>query len=205
MRGFVISSGSTVQSELVYRAARRSYERARWKLSFVHAAAISLGIALVSAIALGRSALVWVPLTVAAWTIIEWRGGPLLHGGRYGIFAGVITLLLPMSILRPCCIPGAVVAAGASCCTMPGACGAAGAAVGLAFACLVPLGRGRKTYFETALGMTLAWSSMAPMRCTGLFVGEALGLVGGLLAGIVAASTARALWSHSLRASSRTD
>lgn len=168
----------------------------------MHATAISLGIALVSAIAIGRSPLAWVLVTLAAWTLIEWRGGALLRGGRYGIFAGVITLLLPMSILRPCCTPEVMAAAaGASCCTMPGACGAAGAVVGLAFACLMPLGRGRKAYFETVLGMTLAWASMAPMRCTGLFVGEALGLVGGLLAGIVGAATARAVWSLRRRGS----
>jgi hypothetical protein len=48
--------------------------------------------------------------------------------------------------------------------------------------------------------MTLGGASIAILRCSTLFFGESVGLVGGLLAGIVALSLARGVLS---RASAR--
>jgi hypothetical protein len=73
---------------------------------------------------------------------------------------------------------------------MPGACAGAGVAIGLVLACLLPAsGRLR----ETVLGMALGILAVAPMKCASLLLGEAVGLVGGLLAGAALASAVRAL------------
>jgi hypothetical protein len=72
---------------------------------------------------------------------------------------------------------------------MPGACLGAGALVGVVLAVAVPFGK--TTWWRTALGMVLGMSSVAVLKCTTLFAGEAFGLVGGLMAGIVAVAAAR--------------
>jgi hypothetical protein len=74
---------------------------------------------------------------------------------------------------------------------MPQACTAVGALLGLSLALLVP--RAPRTHRVTvAMGMALGVGSVAVLRCGALFFGEAAGLLGGLMAGIVAASLARA-------------
>jgi hypothetical protein len=45
---------------------------------------------------------------------------------------------------------------------------------------------------EAALGLILGVTSVSLVRCSMLFVGEAAGLLGGMVAGIVASSLARA-------------
>jgi hypothetical protein len=94
---------------------------------------------------------------------------------------------LPMSILRPCCDMQAM--PGAECCTMPGACLLAGAGVGAALAAVVPFGRA--AWWQTALGMAAGLTSIAVLKCATLFSGEAIGLVGGLMGGLLLASAAR--------------
>jgi hypothetical protein len=71
---------------------------------------------------------------------------------------------------------------------MLGACAGAGVIVGLVLACFLPA-RGRR--LDTVLGMVLGIAAVAPLKCSTLLVGEALGLVGGLLGGVVAGSAAR--------------
>ena len=70
-------------------------------------------------------------------------------------------------------------------CTMPEACVAAGALLGLSVAALVPRSP-REHRVKVAWGMALGVGSVAALRCVPLFLGDAVGLLGGLLAGVVA-------------------
>ncbi len=173
-----------------YRAARRAYELGRLRTSLWWAAAISTPIAAAGWLVSGRSSLVWLPVTLLVWIVACWRGGALLRGAFHGLLGGVVTFALPMSILRPCCTPEAMMS-GADCCTMPGACLAAGGVVGVILAAFVPLGRG--SWWRTATGMVLGVASVAIFKCATLFAGEAIGLVGGIAAGLLAACAARSL------------
>jgi hypothetical protein len=76
----------------------------------------------------------------------------------------------------------------ASCCSMPGACAMAGVAVGLVLAALLPRGERRR---ETVVGMLLGVVAVAPMKCASLLVGEAMGLVFGLVGGVLVTSFVR--------------
>ena len=143
-----------VEKGIEYRAARRAYEYGRLRTSAWWAAAISTPIAVAGWLVSGWSSLVWLPVTLLVWIVAYWRGGTLLRGAFYGLFGGVVTFALPMSILRPCCAPGAMVN-GADCCTMPGACLAAGGVVGVVLAAFVPFGR--DSWWRTATGMVSAW------------------------------------------------
>ena len=171
---------------------RRAYELGRLRVSAVRAALVTAPIALVAGIVTGAPALVWIPVTFAAWMLAQWRGGPLLRGTFFGLVAGIVTYALPLSILRPCCSPERMAALppGAACCTMPGACLGAGALVGFVLAAFVPLGPAR---VRTAAGMALGVASVAILRCSTLFIGEAFGLLGGVVAGVAAAALAQAM------------
>jgi hypothetical protein len=181
--------------ESAHAAALRSYEVGRFWVALRHAAIVSGSLAVAAGFAFGKAALLWIPVTLVAVTFAEWRGAALMKGARRGVLAGVGTLLLPLSILRPCCRVDAMaraVAMGQDCCTEPSACWAAGAIAGLVMAVLVPRARNGKL-FETALGMVLGVSSVAVVRCSILFAGEALGLLGGMAATLVATSLARSV------------
>ncbi len=170
-----------------YTRALRAYELGRLRSSAWRAVLVALPIALVGLATSGRSSLALVPLTIAVWVFAHWRGDALLRGAFYGLVGGVVTSLLPMSILRPCCVAGA--AQGPDCCTMPGACWAAGAVVGVLLAAVVPFGK--SSWWRTAIGIALGMTSVAILKCATLFAGEALGLVGGLMAGVAASMAAR--------------
>ena len=105
---------------------------------------------------------------------------------------GMASLFLPLSVLRPCCSPEAM-AAGGDCCTtaMPSTCAGVGALLGLSLVLLLPRAP-RSRRVEAALGMALGTGALAALRCGPLLLGEAAGLLGGLMAGVVAASAARA-------------
>lgn len=171
---------------------RRAYELGRLRVSALRAALVTAPIAVVALLVTGAPALVWLPVTFAAWLLAQWRGGPVLRGTFFGLLAGIVTYALPLSILRPCCSPErmAALAPGADCCTMPFACLGAGAMVGFVLAAFVPLGAAR---VRTASGMALGIASVAILRCSTLFLGEAIGLLGGLLAGVAAAALAQAM------------
>lgn len=171
-------------------ASLRAYERGRLRAALVHAVTFALLCAAASLAFVGARSLLWLPLTFAAWGALEWRGGLFRRGGRVGALAGAVTVLLPLSVLRRCCKPGALEMMGGDCCSMPGACAGAGALVGLVLAMFLPAEKKRG---ETVLGMALGIAAVAPLKCGALLVGEGLGLVGGLLAGMLAASAARAL------------
>jgi hypothetical protein len=171
---------------------RRAYELGRLRVSAMRAALVTAPIALVAGIVTGAPALVWIPVTFAVWMLAQWRGGPILRGTFFGLLAGIVTYALPLSILRPCCSPErmAQLAPGADCCTMPGACLGAGALIGFVLAAFVPLGPAR---VRTAVGMALGIASVAILRCSTLFVGEAFGLLGGLVAGVAGAALAQSV------------
>lgn len=171
--------------------ARRAYEFGRLRLSAWRALLISVAIALLGVATTGLSSLEAVPVTFAIWGLVYWRGDVLLRGALYGLAGGIVTSLLPLSILRPCCVAG--MPPGADCCTMPGACLAAGAVVGIALAGMVPFAK--KSWWRTALGVTLGMTSVAVLKCATLFAGEALGLIGGLVVGVAAVSAARSVLS----------
>jgi hypothetical protein len=173
-----------------YRATRRQYELGRFATAARHAATAVILVAVVAGLMFGKSALVWLPVTLLVITFTEWRGVFLMKGARRGFVVGIVSMLLPLSILRPCCGLDAK-AMGMSCCVMPSACWATGAVVGLAMALLLPKApEGRRV--QAAAGMTLGVTSVAVLRCSMLFVGEAVGLLGGLTAGVIATCLARA-------------
>jgi hypothetical protein len=180
-----------MHADLIVEGARmrRAYELGRLGSSLRRALWIVGPVAVVAGLVSGRPALVWLPVTLAAWTLAHWRGGAVLRGAFFGLVGGAVTYALPMTVLRPCCSPTAM-AAGADCCTMPGACAGAGALVGFALAAFVPAGAAR---WRTAAGMTLGVASVAILRCSTLFLGEAAGLGGGLLGGVLAATAASVL------------
>lgn len=176
-----------------YARVRRAYEWGRVRTSVRRAFVVTAPVAFVASVVTGRAALVWLPITLAAWVLVHWRGGPVLRGALFGLVGGAVTYLLPLSLLRPCCSPeamAAAAAAGRDCCTMPGACLGAGALVGIALAAFVPSGSAR---WRTAGGMALGVASVAVLRCSTLFAGEALGLVGGVLGGVLVATLGRFL------------
>ena len=186
---------SQVDHELMKRA-RTSYEMGRLKVGGLRAALLTLCVNSIAMLVVDARAWVWAPLTFALWTALWWRGGALLSSAHYGLAAGAITFLLPLSVLRPCCRPGM----DGPVCTMPEMCVLAGAVVGLPLAFL-GLRRARGRLLEATLGMGLGVMSLAAVKCHALFIGEALGLLGGIALGIAAASAVAAL-APQLRAGS---
>ncbi|MBX3227818.1 MAG: hypothetical protein KIT84_15785 [Labilithrix sp.] len=176
---------------------RRAYEWGRLRASLPRALVTAAPVAVLAIVIGGAPALVWLPLTVTAWLFAHWRGDPLLRGAYLGFVAGIVTLALPLTILRPCCSPESM-AAGMDCCTNPSACWTAGGLLGLALAPFLPNDARR---WSTAAGMVIGVASVAVLRCTALFAAEALGLLGGIVAGVLAATLARG--SLALRSSSR--
>jgi hypothetical protein len=170
-----------------YSSARRAYELGRLRFSAWRALLVASVVAVLGLATTGRDALLVLPITLLAWVFVFWRGRDLLRGAFYGLLGGMVTALLPLSILRPCCVAG--VPPGKDCCTMPGACLAAGALVGMALAMLVPYGKG--SWWRTACGVVLGMTSVAILKCATLFAGETVGLVGGLVAGLLASTAAR--------------
>jgi hypothetical protein len=183
----------STEADANYQAARRAYELGRLRSGAWQAALITTVVAAFGVLTSGSAALMVLPITAAAWLLAFWRGDAFLRGAVHGLMGGLLTSLLPMSVLRPCCAAGAakVVVSGATCCTMPGACLGAGAVVGLVLATVVPFGKA--AWWKTATGVSLGVASVAILKCTTLFAGEAFGLVGGLLAGVAAATAAKAV------------
>ncbi|MFT3927205.1 MAG: hypothetical protein QM778_31960 [Myxococcales bacterium] len=179
-----------IDPELLVRA-RRAYERGRLLSGLVRAAGLSAIAGLVARLGLELDVLPWLPLSFLLWLSVYYKGGALLDGARYGLLAGVLTWLLPLSILRPCCRHG--MGAGLETpCTMPSMCVLAGAVLGLGLVATMPRMRAGKRAL-TSLGMVLGVLSLAALKCSALFAGEALGLLGGLSAGILGLAAFEAL------------
>ena len=177
--------------DAAYRASRRQYEWGRLRTAILHAGVVVILVALAAETLFGRWALPWLPLTFAALTFAEWRGSEVMKGARRGLLAGFGSMLLPLSLLRPCCGTDAK-AAGASCCIMPSACWVTGAFVGLAMMLLLLPNAPKERRIQSVAGLILGVASVAVTRCSMLYVGEAIGLFGGLIAGVVATGFARA-------------
>jgi hypothetical protein len=176
--------------DIAYRMSRRAYERGRLLRALRHAIAATMLIAAFAWALVGKEGLWWLPMTFLSTLFTEWRGVFLMAGARRGLVAGLAAMLLPLSVLRPCCGVDAK-AMGIDCCVMPSACWAAGAAVGLFMATLLPRApEGQR--LEATLGMLTGVLSVAILRCSPLFLGEAVGLLAGVSAGVVAAAFARA-------------
>ncbi len=180
-----------MESEATYQAVRRSYELGRLRKALVHALVVAGAVGALSSCIVGPRSLVWLPLTLVTVLFTEWRGMFTMFGARRGLVAGAAAMLLPLSLLRPCCI-GKADMDPATCCTMPSACWGAGMLVGLVMALVMPRApEGQRS--QAAFGMIAGLTSVAVLRCSMLFVGEALGLLGGMAAGVIATSLAR-LW-----------
>ena len=174
--------------------ARRAYEWGLARDGFVRAL-IVLGL---SALAARIADVALRPLTLAlvvlAWTFLGWRRGWWLRGAQVGLLGGLATLLLPMSLLRPCCPPGMMVCE--NCCARPGSCALAGVLLGVVMVALLPRRGDSGRRARAGIGMLLGVVSIGSVRCSGLFAGEALGMFAGLLGGTVAISAGAWLWAR---------
>lgn len=172
---------------LAYQRVRRAYELGRARTSFVRASVVVAPITLLASLFGGHLGLAWLPVTLATWLVVHWRGGPLLRGAYVGLAGGLVTLALPMTLLRPCCSPEAM-ATDMECCTQPSACITVGGLLGIVLAAFVPNTTAR---WRTAVGVAMGVASVAILRCSTLFAAEAVGLVGGLLGAILVATIGR--------------
>lgn len=174
--------------------ARRAYEWGLARDGLLRALFV-LGLAMLAA---RVSSTALQPLTLAllvfAWTFLGWRRGWWLRGARIGLLGGLVTLLLPMSLLRPCCPPG--MAACENCCASPGTCSFVGLALGVAMAALLPRRGDLGHRARAGIGMLLGVVSVGSVRCSGLFAGEALGMLAGLVGGAVTLGASAWLWSR---------
>jgi hypothetical protein len=127
---------------------------------------------------------------------VSWYGTSLLRGGRVGVVAGLVTNVLPRRLLHPCCTTDEMARGAAACCrSMYGTCGLVGLAIGVTLAMLLPRGPNVDRW-RTAAGMAIAAVSLASLRCSGLILGETVGLVGGLVVGILASAGVASFLDH---------
>jgi hypothetical protein len=181
--------------ESLQHAARLAYERGRLTWAMKQALAIAAIAGVIGFLVAGRAALPWLPLPFVAWTFAAHRGGAFQAGALRGLVAGVVTLLVPLAWLRPCCAAGA---AGESCCAAPGMCTVAGMLLGASFALLLPRAAGARRV-EAAAGLMLGAASVGMLRCQALLIGEGLGLLAGLSVGLLALGATRALLERAPR------
>lgn len=160
---------------------RLAYELGRMRGALLRGALLALAVAAAGRWLIDGGSWVWAPFAFALWAALWWRGGPALIGARYGLAAGALTYLLPLSLLRPCCRTGLVDMSAT--CTMPEMCVLAGAVVGVPLSALV-MRRCTARPVEAAVGMILGVLCVAAVKCSALFLGEALGLLGGVALGI---------------------
>ncbi|HEX6241489.1 MAG TPA: hypothetical protein VFZ61_11365 [Polyangiales bacterium] len=174
--------------------ARRAYELGRARGALLRAALLATATAVVGTSLVDPNAWMFAPVTLVLWFVAWWRGGVLLQAAQSGLAAGAVTFMLPLSLLRPCCIPGA--GGVAPVCTMPEMCVLVGAGVGLPLALLV-LRNDQGRRLEAAVGLSMGALALASVKCSTLFAGEALGLLAGLGAGFAAAAAVGALRAKS--------
>jgi hypothetical protein len=172
--------------------ARRSYEGAMLRLALVRAALVTGLVALLAALGLTSvPSPAWLAPIFVVWAFVGWRGALLWRGALGALAAGLGALVLPVSVLRPCC---ATMTQGASC-SMPQVCVAAGVALGLVVAATLPRLRTGSEWARAAAGAMVAVVSLVACRCADMLLGESLGLLGGLLASAAALALARAWWA----------
>lgn len=183
---------SAASVSVVASRARSAYELGMLRLGVTRGAVVAcvIGILSVAGIACLPS-LVWLLPIFLVWTFVGWRGALVWRGALSGLGAGLAALVLPLSLLRPCCAS----MMSATDCSMPQACVGAGAVLGLVVVLTLPRLRTAPEWARASGGALLAVASLVATRCVSLFVGEAVGLAGGLLASAVAVSMARAWWA----------
>jgi hypothetical protein len=179
-----------METDALRRRARFAYERGRLYVAAMRASGVVLAVALLAAWRTTPASFVWLPVTFALWCLAAQRGGDVLRGARRGLLVGLASFALPWSLLRPCCPPG-----GGDGCENPWQCLGAGAVLG-ALLLLMPLPR-RAARFEALLGVALGAIAGAIVQCGALFVGEALGLLTGILLAATASVLARGLFDRS--------
>jgi hypothetical protein len=175
--------------------ARRALELGRLRTAVIGAAIVTIGLALLANVVPTGLDARFLGLPFAVWTFVAWRGGAFARGGMLGLVAGAAGWLVPMSVLRPCCAGMTAAAmAGGDCCTRPECCLEAGALLGVVVGVLAPIdgSRGKRAFAERAAGTLLVAGATLGVRCTGLFLGESLGLIGGLAIGAVIVGGVRA-------------
>ena len=178
----MIGEPADVESRLMARA-RSAYELGRFRGALLQAVLLAVLTAMLGSWLVDARAWAWAPFTLVLWCAIHWLGGALLTGARYGLLAGGLTSLLPLSLLRPCCrLGGADMAAT---CTMPEMCVIAGALIAMPITSLA-MRRCDARRHEAVLGVGLGVLALVAVKCSALFAGEALGLLGGMALGIVA-------------------
>jgi hypothetical protein len=164
--------------------ARRAYEWSLARDGLARAAVVLVLAALAARVAGVALQPATLAIVLLAWTFLGWRRGWWLRGARIGLLGGLAALLLPMSLLRPCCPPGMMTCA--ACCAAPGACALVGVGVGALLSALLPRGGDGGQRARAGVGMLLGVVSVGSVRCSGLFVGEALGMLAGLVVGTLA-------------------
>lgn len=172
--------------------ARRAYEGGMLRLGLMRGAVVTGLVALLSVAGIAKlPSMAWLAGVLVVWTLMGWRGALVWRGALGGVVAGLAALVLPLSVLRPCC----ATMVSATSCSMPQVCVGAGALLGLLVALTLPRLRTPSEWTRASTGALVAAMSLVASRCMSLFVGEAAGLAGGLLAAAVAVSAARAWWS----------
>jgi hypothetical protein len=171
--------------------ARRAYELGMLRLGVTRGAAVACLVGVLSAAGLASlPSVAWLVPIFVVWSFVGWRGALAWRGALSGLGAGLAALVLPVSLLRPCCASMMT----ATDCSMPQVCVGAGAILGLVVVLTLPRLRKASEWARASGGALVAVASLVATRCVSLFVGEALGLAGGLLASAVAVSLARAWW-----------
>lgn len=177
--------------------ARRAMELGRARMALASALLVTAALALVAQATPSGEDLRLLGLPFLAWAFVSFRGGALARGGLAGLLGALAGWIVPMSVLRPCCSIGAMSAmqAGADCCTRPECCLETGALLGVLVAVVVSLvpARGKRGMVTQMLGAILVGASTLGVRCSSLFLGESVGLVGGLALGALVAGSARML------------
>jgi hypothetical protein len=169
--------------------ARRAYELGMLRLGITRGAIVAclVGILSVAGVASLQS-IAWLLPIFVVWSVLGWRGALVWRGALSGLGAGLVALAMPLALLRPCCASMIT----ATDCSMPQVCVGAGAILGLAVVLTLPRLHTTAEWARASGGALVAVASIVATRCMTLFVGEVLGLGGGLLASAVAVSMARA-------------
>jgi hypothetical protein len=186
-----MTTASTLE-RVIQARARRVYERAMLRLGVTRASIVTIAVAALVALDVARlpSAL-WLLAIFALWLFMGWRGALLWRGALGGLVAGLGALALPMTILRPCC----AAMTSATSCTRPELSIVAGVALGVVVTLTLPRLRSPAEWARCCAGALLAVASLVACRCTTLFLGESIGLLGGLLASAGAFAAVRAWWA----------
>jgi hypothetical protein len=187
----VSAEAKSVALDRVPSRARRAYELGMLRLGITRGAVVACLVGILSAAGIVSLESSWWLLPIfLVWSFLGWRGALVWRGALSGLGAGLVALALPLSLLRPCCASMMT----ATDCSMPQVCVGAGAILGLAVVLTLPRLSTTAEWARASGGALAAVASIVATRCVSLFVGEALGLAGGLLASAVAVSMARAWW-----------